>query len=129
MLSTSIAALSSFTGAFYIQGTTYTPIAAIDLTLTNVTQQVLRFGVVSRSLWTRHVAAFSYTGPAIEIPDDTAGTDGNPIVLLTVYVCPAITTSTCSTNSAKITALRTKVLIDDSPPPRRMTILSWSNLR
>ena len=35
VLSTS--ALASFTGAFYVQGTTYTPIAAIDLTLNKAT--------------------------------------------------------------------------------------------
>ncbi|HEY5249194.1 MAG TPA: hypothetical protein VIJ15_12185, partial [Dermatophilaceae bacterium] len=41
----STSAGSDFSGAFYIQGTTYTPLAAIDLTLNNATQQVLRFGV------------------------------------------------------------------------------------
>jgi hypothetical protein len=121
--------LSPFTGAFYVQGTTYTPTAPVDLTLNNATQQVLPVGVISRALWLTQTGAFTHPGPVIEIPVDTTGGNGAPVVFLTVYVCPAITTSTCSTNPAKITALRAKALIDDSTPPRRMRILSWSNLR
>jgi hypothetical protein len=127
VLSTSISTMP-FTGAFYIQGTTYTPLAAIDLTLSNATQQVLRFGIISRSLWVK-TASFSYTGPLIEIPDDTTGDNGAPIVFLTVYVCPARTTSSCSTDAGAVTALRVKARIDDVTPPSKMTILSWSNLR
>jgi len=129
VLSTSTSALSPFTGAFYIQGTTYTPVAPIDLTLNNATQQVLRFGVISRSLWVKTNASFSYTGPVIEIPDDTTGDNGAPIVFLTVYVCPARTTSSCSSDAGAITALRVKARIIDATPPSTMTILSWSTLR
>lgn len=129
VLSTSVSALPSFTGAFYIQGTTYTPLAAIDLTLNNAAQQVLRFGVISRSLWAKKVGAFSYPGPVIEMPDDAEGNDGAPIVILTVYVCPATSTSTCSTHAGATMGLRAQARIDDAEPPSKVTILSWSNLR
>lgn len=116
----------SYKGAFYVQGTTYTPKAAIDLTLNNATQQVMRFGVISRSFWIKQNPSFSYPGPVIEVPDDTAGGNGSPVVFLTVYICPATTTDNCSAHSAKIAALRVKALIDDSTSTRRMKILSWS---
>jgi len=129
----------AFTGAFYVQGTTYTPVAAIDLTLNNATQQVVRFGVISRSLWVRQNASFNYTGPVIEIPDNAVGGGSDPIVFLSVYVCPATTTSSCSTDPVDpahpergpIKALQVKAMIIDPPPPssRQVTILSWSNLR
>jgi len=127
VLSTS--ALASFSGAFYVQGTTYTPIAAIDLTLKNATQQVLRFGAISRSLWVKETGSFSFTGPVIEVPDDTPGSTGVPVIFLTVFVCPATTTSSCSTDPGAIQALRVKVTMSGSARPAPMTILSWSNLR
>jgi len=127
VLSTS--ALASFSGAFYVQGTTYTPIAAIDLTLNNATQQVLRFGAISRSLWIKETGSFSYTGPVIEVPDETSGGNSAPVIFLTVYVCPATTTSSCSTDPGAIQALQVKVILGDSASPSHMTILSWSNLR
>lgn len=125
VLSTS--ALASFSGAFYVQGTTYTPIAAIDLTLNKATQQVLRVGVISRSLWITETGSFSYSAPVVEIPDDTTGGNSAPIVFLTVYACPATTTSSCSTDPGAIKALRVKARVNSVPP--LMTILSWSNLR
>jgi hypothetical protein len=125
VLSTS--ALASFSGAFYVQGTTYTPIAAIDLTLNSATQPVLRFGAISRSLWVTETGPFSYSAPVVAIPDDTTGSNSAPIVYLTVYVCPATTTSSCLTDPGAITALRVKARVNSVPP--LMTILSWSNLR
>jgi len=128
VLSTS--ALASFSGNFYVQGTTYTPIGAIDLTLSQATQQVLRFGVISRSLWIKETGSFSYTGSVVEIPDDTTGSgNAEPVVFLTVYVCPVTTTSTCSTLPSAIKALRVKARMTGSARPSPMTILSWSNLR
>jgi hypothetical protein len=121
--------LPAFTGVFYVQGTTYTPLAPVDLTLASASRPALLLGVISRSLWLTQTGAFTYPGPVIDIPDVTPGDNGNPIVFLTVYVCPGATTLTCSTDPARITVLRAKALIDDSAPPRRMKILSWSNLR
>jgi hypothetical protein len=121
--------LAPFTGAFYLQGTTYTPLAPIDLTLSKADQQILRFGVISRSLWLTQSGAFSYPGPVIDIPDDTTGGVGTPIVYLTVYLCPSTTTSTCRTDAGALTALRSKAMINGTTTPSTMTVLSWSNLR
>jgi hypothetical protein len=116
-----------FTGAFYLQGTTYSPIAPVDLTLKNAAKPVLRFGVISRSLWLTQTGAFSHPGPVIGIPDDTTGGIGTPIVYLTVYVCPSTTTPTCRSDASAVMALRVKARINPTPPT--ITILSWSNLR
>jgi GNAT superfamily N-acetyltransferase len=121
--------LAPFTGDFYLQGTTYAPLAPIDLTLKNAAQPVLRFGVIGRSLWLTQTAAFSYPGPVIDIPDDTTGGVGTPIVYLTVYLCPSTTTSTCRTDAGALTALRSKAMINGTTTPSTMTVLSWSNLR
>lgn len=142
VLSTSVEALAPFTGAFYVQGTIYAPLAAVDLTLNNATQQILPSGLISRSLWFKENASFSYPDPVIEMPDDSASGNGDPIVFLTVFICPAKTTSTCSADTVDpadpergpIRALQVKARIEDSSSPpssstRRMTILSWSNLR
>lgn len=129
VLSTS--ALSNFSGDFYVQGTTYTPVAPIDLTLGKAAQQVLRFGVISRSLWIKQTGAFRYSGPVIGIPTDNPVNSDNssPAVFLTVYVCPAKATSSCDTDPGAIKALRVKAMINDSAPTSSMTILGWSNLR
>ena len=127
VLSTST--LSSFSGNFYVQGTTYTPIGAIDLTLNNAAQRVLRFGAISRSLWVKETGSFNYTGAVIEVPDDTTGGSSSPVVFLTVYVCPGSVTSTCSTDPSKVTALRAKAMVSGATTPLPVTILSWSNLR
>jgi Tfp pilus assembly protein PilX len=119
--------LTAFTGDFYVQGTTYTPIAPVDLTMSKAAQPIMRFGVISRSLWLTQTGAFSYPGPVIDIPDDTTGGIGTPIVYLTVYVCPSTTTSSCRTDPGAVTALRAKARINATAPT--MTILSWSNLR
>jgi hypothetical protein len=127
VLTTSVGA--SYKGRFYVQGTTYVPIAVIDLTLNSITAQVLRFGVISRSLWVKETGSITYSGPVIEIPDNSPGYGpGGTVVYLEVYVCQAA--STCSTATGKL-GLRARVLIYDptstpNPPARRITIQSWA---
>jgi hypothetical protein len=122
--------LPAFTGAVYIQGTVYTPVAAIDLTLNNATQPVLPFGIISRSLWVKENDSFSYTGSAVGIPDDSPGGGSTaPVIDLTVYLCPATSTSLCSTIPGAMKALRVKARIDDAERPSKMTILNWSYVR
>jgi Tfp pilus assembly protein PilX len=129
VLSTSALPLHIWWGAFYLQGTTYTPLAAIDLTLNVWQKQVLSFGVISRTLWVSGLLAFNFTGPLITVPDLSPTGSSAPVVFLTVYVCPGITTPSCSTHPDAITALRAKAVIAGSAPPSAMTILSWSTLR
>jgi hypothetical protein len=113
-------------GKFYVQGTTYAPKAAIDITLNNVAEQVFRFGVIARSLWVKATGSFSYAGPVIEVPDDSPGFVFS--VFLTVYVCPGA--GTCGTTGA--VALRVKVAFVDADPSiptpgrRQVAVLSWS---
>lgn len=111
---------------FYVQGTTYEPAAAVNITLNNAAEQVFRFGVVARSLWVKETGSFSYAGPVIEVPDDSPGF--TYAVYLTAYVCPG--KPSCDTTGAPV--LRTKVAIVDavaSAPvagQRQIAILSWS---
>jgi hypothetical protein len=122
----------SFSGAFYIQGTTYTPLAAIDISLSNITAQVLRFGVVSRVLQVKETGSLSYDGPVIEIPDDSPGYGpGGTVVLLQVYVCEA--TSTCSPSSGQL-RLRVRAYIKDPGAlgpldGRSLIVQSWATQR
>jgi hypothetical protein len=85
-----ISTTESYSGHFYIQGTTYVPHAPVDISLSNITAQVLRFGVISRVLRVKETGAVSYSGPVIEIPDDSPGYGpGGTVVLLESYVCEA----------------------------------------
>jgi hypothetical protein len=124
-----LSSATAYAGEFYIQGTTYVPKAVIDLALNNVTSQVMRFGVVARSLWVKETGSISYTGPVIEIPDDSPGYGpGGTVVYLKVYLCPEA--SSCTTATGKL-ALRARVMIYDpttvpNPPARQITIQSWA---
>jgi hypothetical protein len=119
----------SYSGRFYLQGTTYTPLAPIDIALSNITEQVLRFGVVSRVLWLKETGSISYQGPVIEIPDNSPGYGmGDTVIYLSVTVCPG--TSTCAYDAAKI-SLRARVYIHDPTGApvagsRQMVVQSWA---
>jgi hypothetical protein len=120
---------TSYSGKFYVQGTTYVPIAPIDLALSNITTQVMRFGVIARSLRLKEVGGFTYSGPIIEVPDDSPGFGpGGTIVYLSVYVCPLVSRCDATTGTLR---LRAKVLIKDPTGvvvagARQITIQSWS---
>ncbi|HEX8080148.1 MAG TPA: hypothetical protein VF557_08065 [Jatrophihabitans sp.] len=120
---------TSYAGAFYIQGTTYVPKAVIDLSLNNVTSQVMRFGVIARSLWVKETGSITYSGPVIEVPDNSPGFGpGGTVVYLNVYLCQAA--ASCSAGTGKL-GLRARVLIYDptatpNPPARQITIQSWA---
>lgn len=74
---------------FYLQGAIYAPRAALNIHLTNVAGQVIRAGVVARALAVTVTASADYTGPLIEVPDDSLGFVANPLsVYFTAYVCP-----------------------------------------
>jgi hypothetical protein len=111
---------------FFVQGTTYAPGAVLDVTLNNLTEQVFRFGVIARSLWIKLTGSFTYSGPVIEVPNDSPGFGFS--VYLTTYLCPGATT--CDTTGTPV--LRTRVAFVDgdpgSPYPgrRQVIVLSWS---
>jgi hypothetical protein len=123
---------ANYHGRFYVQGTTYVPKAVIDLTLNNITAQVLRFGVISRSLWVKETGSISYSGPVIEIPDNsTTYGPGGTVIYLNAYICQAA--ATCSAATGKL-GLRARVLVFDpsgspSPPSRQIIVQSWAMQR
>jgi Tfp pilus assembly protein PilX len=107
---------------FYVQGTTYAPKGAVDLTLNNAAEQVFRFGVIARALWTKLTGSFSYTGVVIEVPDDSPGFGF--AIYLYAYVCPPGAT-TCDPDATA--DLWAKVaFVDVGPAQREVTVLSWS---
>lgn len=123
---------TNYAGQLYVQGTTYAPVSRIDLNLSGqVTAQVMRFGVIARSLAIRETGSFEYEGPVIELPDNSPGWGFNgTIVQLKVYVCPAQTT--CSASGRP--ALKVRVQMWDpggtpDPPGRQVSVLSWSHDR
>jgi hypothetical protein len=122
----------NYKGRFYVQGTTYVPAAVVDLTLNNITAQVLRFGVISRSLWVKETGSITYSGPVIEIPDNsTTYGPGGTVVYLNAYICEAA--ATCSVSTGKL-GLRARVLIYDpsgspNPPARQVIVQSWAMQR
>jgi hypothetical protein len=121
-----VTAVNNSGNQFYVQGTTYAPKAALDITLNNAAEQVFRFGVISRSLWVKETGSFSYSGVVIEVPDDSPGFVFS--MYLTVYICPK--SATCTPAGSPV--LRSKVALVDSDPTtphagaRQVTILSWS---
>lgn len=121
-----VTAVNNSGNQFYVQGTTYAPKAALDITLNNAAEQVFRFGVIARSLWVKETGSFAYTGVVIEVPDDSPGFVFS--MYLSVYICPKA--ATCSPAGSPV--LRAKVALVDSDPTtpqagaRQVTILSWS---
>jgi len=124
-----ISTTTGYHGQFYVQGTTYAPIAPVDVTLNNSTAQAFRFGIISRTLSAKETGSLRYAGPVVEVPDNTPGYDaGGTVVYLTVYVCPG--SATCGVSTGTL-ALRARVYIRDPsgrpvPPSRQMTIQSWA---
>jgi Tfp pilus assembly protein PilX len=114
---------------FYIQGTTYAPKGALDVTLNNAAEQIFRFGVVARSLWVKETGSFSYTGVVIEVPDDSPGFVFG--VYLTAYVCPG--SGTCAPGGAPVARARVAYVDGDPTNPvagaRQVSVLSWSGSR
>jgi hypothetical protein len=121
-----ITAVNNSGNQFYVQGTTYAPLGAVDLTLNNASEQVFRFGTIARAVWIKETGSFSYTGPVIEVPDDSPGFGVS--AYLDAYVCPK--SASCSVTGTP--ALRSRIALFDSDPSspaarrRKIAVLSWS---
>lgn len=112
---------------FYIQGTTYVPKGALDISLNNSTGQVFRYGVIARSLYLSPTGSADLSGPVIELPDDSPGFGLRTVVNLDVYVCPGA--ATCAPKGTP--RLRAKVgIVDPTGTPvlnkREITVYTWS---
>jgi len=110
----------------YIQGTTYTPKAAVDIDLNNETSQVFRFGIVARHLSISATGSPDLSAPVIEVPDG-AGGHLRTVVFLQVYACTG--SSACAPSGQP--ALTVKVGIEDdggivTPGDRQITVYDWS---
>ena len=116
----------------YIQGTTYTPLALIDLALNNIQESVFRFGVIARALNVFETASFSYPGAVIELPDNSPGFGfETTIVQLKVYLCPGVA-SGCTTSSGELSLTARVKIFDEGGTPsnaREISVLSWSHPR
>ncbi|MGY1728815.1 hypothetical protein ACI79J_17760 [Geodermatophilus sp. SYSU D01062] len=121
-----ISTTESFSGKFYIQGTTYAPLAAIDISLSSVSEQVMRFGVISRTLAVKETGGFSYTGAVIEVRAGSGFGFQGTVVDLAVYVCEG--NSTCSIATGK-RRLNVRVYIKAPNTTRTMVIQSWAVVR
>jgi hypothetical protein len=106
-----------------IQGTTYTPKSWLNISLNNSTNQVFRWGLITRSLSIGTTGSPDVSAALIDVPDEALIPVPTPnIMYLAMYVCPA--SSACSTSGRL--QLRVKVLVD---PSGSVSVLSWSNIR
>ncbi|HEY3465888.1 MAG TPA: hypothetical protein VGL47_12205 [Amycolatopsis sp.] len=114
---------------FYVQGTTYAPKAALDMTLNNATEPIFRFGVIARSLWVKLTGSVTFSGPIIEVPDDSPGFVFG--VYLSAYVCPGA--GTCAPSGTAAARARVAYVDGDPTNPvpgkRQVSVLSWSGAR
>ncbi|MER7002918.1 hypothetical protein ABT297_07710 [Dactylosporangium sp. NPDC000555] len=106
----------------YIQGTTYVPKAAVDISLNNATAQVFRYGVIARSLAISATGSFDLSSALIEVPDDSPGFGMRPVVNLKVYICSGA--APCSTDGDP--NLKATVGLSDQSGKREATVYSWS---
>ncbi|MEA2922851.1 MAG: hypothetical protein QOF07_2821 [Bradyrhizobium sp.] len=106
-----------------IQGTTYTPKSWLNISLNNSTNQVFRWGLITRSLSIGTTGSPDVSAALIDVPDEALIPVPTPnIMYLDVYVCPA--SSACSTSGRL--QLRVKALVD---PSGAVSVLSWGNQR
>lgn len=118
---------------YYVQGTTYVPLAKIDLSLNNLDESVFRFGVIARSLVVFETGSFSYPGAVIELPDNSPGFGfETTLVRLKVYLCPGMTSGCTSSNGELYLESRVKIFDAGgtlSAANRKVDVLNWSHTR
>ena len=127
----------------YIQGTTYAPLAALDITLNNVSEQVFKFGVIARTVKVSITGSSSFTGAVIAVPGPNPGYAATvPLAAyLQVYVCetgsctpPGPVTGPYTPGSGWVRRLSTQVRITDAAYPptagaREVDLVSWYHPR
>jgi hypothetical protein len=111
-------------GPFYVQGMTYAPNSTLSLDLKKDTVQTFGHGVIARFMDITGQGNANPANPAFTVRRTTGGS--RTVVLLTVYVCPNVSTTTCSKAGGKV-RLQAKVLLFDKPgESRKVTVLNWS---
>ncbi|CAM3252331.1 hypothetical protein NODU109028_07050 [Nocardioides dubius] len=118
--------------SFYIQGTTYVPLASISLELNNINESVFRFGVIARALDVFETGSFAYPGAVIELPDNSPGFGfETTLVRLEVFLCPGVTSGCAPSGEPELTS-RVRIFDDGGtpgPPHRQISVLNWSHRR
>lgn len=61
------------TGTLVLQGTLYTPLAAVDFRISNAAAPFVRWGLVTRTLYVDLGPSVPFTGPLVTIPSTSAG--------------------------------------------------------
>jgi hypothetical protein len=125
-----IKAENQATSRLYVQGTTYTPRAAIDVALNNPGGLVFADGVIARAVSISPTSSATLASPVIGVPDFVP-LGRRTVVYLTVFLCSG--QSTCTTGTGTL-RLRAKVGLFDPtgvvvPGARQVTVYSWSVLR
>lgn len=130
----------------YVQGTTYAPKAALDITLNNVSEQVFRFGLIARTVKVSITGSSSFADAVIAVPDVAAGyTSTVPLAVhLQTWSCEA---STCASppvpapqgwvpasGSGWKRRVSARVRVSDAAYPptaalRQTDVESWAHLR
>ncbi len=117
--------------AVFIQGTTYTPRALLNVQLNNNTAQVFRWGVIARALVISPTGSANLTGPVIQVPDTNVSGGMISILYLIVYLCP--NSGTCTVAPGKQRLLVKVAIQDPSGVPiagqREVTVYTWSIVR
>jgi len=120
--------------SFYYEGFVYAPLASINIAVNNTAQPFFNFGMVTRRL-TLTTTGSATTEPLISLPDNSLGYGtASTIIVLSVYVCPGVTTSTCSSDASKKLQLTARVQVyDPTGTPvagaRQMNVISWGMRR
>jgi hypothetical protein len=110
-----------------MQGTTYVRDAWVNINVNNRSDQVLRYGIVSRKLDITATGSANLSQPLIEVPDVVSPGPLRTVVTLDVYVCPG--TAPCPPGGT--VKLKVKVGFGDpSGTPtagkREVTVYNWS---
>ncbi len=105
-----------------VNGTVYTPLAAVAVRLDFLSSSGLRSGVISRSLYLRAAGVLTFANVA-SVPFTSQGTD--PSAYLTAYVCETASTCSATTGVPKIKA-KVTLVGQDTANRRAAKIPSYS---
>jgi hypothetical protein len=120
--------------SLYIMGTTYAPSARLDLMINNAAVEVFRSGIV---VWRAAVdinPSATYTGPVIEVPDQTLDYSD---VYFTAWLCgsgsPPTTAAAAKSSCSRMGTSRVS-FTDDDPAnvvagARQVKVYSWTIYR
>lgn len=120
---------------FYLQGTTYAPLAKLDLKLTNASAEAFSVGLILRALKVDLTASVELGADAmIGVPDDVAAGVPKPLeVYFRAYICPTGVTCGDAAPAAPWQLAGTAQarftdpdLFSPTPPYDTVTVLSWA---